>query len=123
MFCVSAYQAAIRRKNRDWLVRIGDYVSEWRDMSTHELLFRWAKATEKKKKRVGLLGGNHLIEMQIFGSIHSCIIAHSTLNHNRSFTHSVKPPTFKTQKEMIIIEPDGSIRSRSNLGQTQDVTH
>ena len=40
--CFSAKQAALRRKNKDWLARNQDNVSERSDMSTHRLLFQWA---------------------------------------------------------------------------------
>ena len=40
--CFSANQAALERKNKDWLARNQDNVSEWGDMSTSGLLFQWA---------------------------------------------------------------------------------
>ena len=40
--CFSAKHAAFRRKNKDWLTRNQDNVSEWEDMSIRELLFQWA---------------------------------------------------------------------------------
>ena len=39
--CFSAH-AAFRRKNKDWLARKQDNVSEGSDMSTRGLLFQWA---------------------------------------------------------------------------------
>ena len=44
--CFSAKHAALRRKNKDWLVRNQTYVSEWSDMSTCGLLFQWANTTK-----------------------------------------------------------------------------
>jgi len=39
--CVfSAKHAALKRKNKDWLVRNQNNVSEWSDVSTHRLLFQ-----------------------------------------------------------------------------------
>jgi hypothetical protein len=38
--CFSAKHAALRRKNKDWLARNQDNVSEWKDMSACGLL--WA---------------------------------------------------------------------------------
>ena len=38
----SAKHAVLRRKSKDWLARNPDNVSEWGDMSIHELLFQWA---------------------------------------------------------------------------------
>ena len=35
-----AMHATAKRKNKVWLDRYSDYVSEWSDMSTHELLFQ-----------------------------------------------------------------------------------
>ena len=37
--CFSAKHTALRRKSKDWLVRIQNNVSEWNDMSTRRLLF------------------------------------------------------------------------------------
>ena len=38
MCCFSAKHAALRRKINDWLARNQDNVSEWGDMSIHELV-------------------------------------------------------------------------------------
>ena len=38
--CFSAKHAALRRKSKDWSARNQNNVSEWRDMSTRELLFQ-----------------------------------------------------------------------------------
>jgi hypothetical protein len=40
--CFSAKQAALRRKNKDWLARNQDNVSEWGNMFFRRLLFQWA---------------------------------------------------------------------------------
>jgi hypothetical protein len=40
----SAEHTALRRKNKDWLARNLDNVSEWSDMSTCRLPFQWAGA-------------------------------------------------------------------------------
>ena len=40
MYCSSAKHAALRRKNKDWLARNQDNVSDWDDMSIYVLLFR-----------------------------------------------------------------------------------
>ena len=40
--CFSAKLAALRRKNKDCLIRNQDNVSEWGDMSIRGLLFQWA---------------------------------------------------------------------------------
>ena len=42
IWCFSAKYAALRRKNKDWLARNQDNVSEWSDMSIRGLLFQWA---------------------------------------------------------------------------------
>ena len=55
MCCFSTKHAAVRRKNKDWLARNQNNVSEWSDMSTLKLLFQ----------RVGLEQSephHHLIE-------------------------------------------------------------
>jgi hypothetical protein len=38
--CFSAKHAALRSKNKDWLARNQNNVSEWSDMSIHGLLFQ-----------------------------------------------------------------------------------
>ena len=38
--CFSAKHAALRRKNKDWLARNQNNVSEWSEMSTHGQLFQ-----------------------------------------------------------------------------------
>ena len=38
--CFSAKHEALRRKNKDWLARNQDNVSEWGDMSIHRLMFQ-----------------------------------------------------------------------------------
>ena len=38
--CFSAKHAPLRRKNKDWLARNQNNVSEWSDMSTRGLLFK-----------------------------------------------------------------------------------
>ena len=40
--CFSTRHASLRSKNNNWLTRNQDNVSEWSDMSTRGLLFRWA---------------------------------------------------------------------------------
>ena len=40
--CFSAKHAAIRRKNKDWLARNQNNMSEWSNMSIRRLLFQWA---------------------------------------------------------------------------------
>jgi hypothetical protein len=41
---------ALRRKNKDWLARNQDNVSEWGDMSTRRLLFQWATCSTIKNQ-------------------------------------------------------------------------
>ena len=40
IICFSAKHAALRRKNKDWLARNQNNVSEWSDISTRGLLFQ-----------------------------------------------------------------------------------
>ena len=42
MCCFSAIHAVLKRKNKDWLARNQDNVSELGGMSTHRLLFQCA---------------------------------------------------------------------------------
>jgi hypothetical protein len=46
--CISAKHVALRGQNIDWLSWIQNNVSEWRDMSTHGLLFQCAKCSTMK---------------------------------------------------------------------------
>jgi hypothetical protein len=39
--CFSAKHAALRRKDKDWLARNQNNVSEWSDLSTRGLLVQW----------------------------------------------------------------------------------
>ena len=41
MCCFSLKQAPLKSKNKDWLARNQDHVSEWSDMSTRGLLCQW----------------------------------------------------------------------------------
>ena len=41
MYCFSSTHAALGRKNKDWLTRNQNNVSEWSDMATRGLLFQW----------------------------------------------------------------------------------
>ena len=50
--CFSAKHAALRSKSKDWLARNQNNVSEWSDMSTRGLLFRWAST---KKKTISMV--------------------------------------------------------------------
>ena len=40
--CFYAKHATLRRKNKDWLARTRNNVSEWGDRSIRGLLFQWA---------------------------------------------------------------------------------
>ena len=42
-------------KNKDWLIRNQNNVSEWSDISTHRLLLQWGSAIKNPTKRVGLI--------------------------------------------------------------------
>ena len=42
IYCYSAKDAALKRKDKDWLVRDNDNLSKWGDLSTRGLLFQWA---------------------------------------------------------------------------------
>jgi hypothetical protein len=42
--CFSAKHAELQRKSKDWLARNQNNVSEWSDMSTRGLFFRWVSA-------------------------------------------------------------------------------
>jgi uncharacterized protein (UPF0303 family) len=55
MCCFSVKHKGLRSKNKDWLTRNQNNVSEWSDMSTHRLLLQWASAIKNPTKRVGLI--------------------------------------------------------------------
>lgn len=55
--CVFAKQAAFRSKS--WLDPIRNNESEWRDMSTHGLLFQWGNSINVQLKRAGLMQTGH----------------------------------------------------------------
>jgi hypothetical protein len=40
IYCYSAKDAALKRKDKDWLVRDNDNLSKWGDLSTRGLLFQ-----------------------------------------------------------------------------------
>ena len=42
MCCFYAKHAALSRKDKDWLTRNQNNVSEWSDISIRRLLFQWA---------------------------------------------------------------------------------
>jgi hypothetical protein len=46
--CFSAKHAALRRKNKDWLARNQDNVSEWSDMSIRGRLFKQTNTIQTK---------------------------------------------------------------------------
>ena len=54
--CFSAKHAVLRSKSKHWLAWIHYNVSGWSDMSTHKLLFQWARTI---KIQLGLLNNNH----------------------------------------------------------------
>ena len=40
IYCYSAKDAALKRKDKDWLIRDKDNLSKWGDLSTRGLLFQ-----------------------------------------------------------------------------------
>jgi hypothetical protein len=44
--CFSAKHTVLRRKNKDWLARNQNNLSEWCEMSINKLLFQWASTTK-----------------------------------------------------------------------------
>jgi hypothetical protein len=61
----SAKRAVLRRKNKDWLARNQNNVSELNDMHTRGLLFQYASTITNPTQRVGLVQSgpyHHLIE-------------------------------------------------------------
>ena len=68
IWCFFAKQAALRRKNKDLLVRNQDNVSDWSDMTTCGLLFQWASTIKNPSERVGLVQNGyhyHIIECNL----------------------------------------------------------
>ena len=46
--CFSSKHAALRSKSKDWLALNQNNVSDWSDMTTRRLLFRWASTIKIK---------------------------------------------------------------------------
>ena len=53
--CFSAKHTSLRIKNKVWLVRSQNNVSEYRDMSSRGLLFQWASTIKNPTKLIGLV--------------------------------------------------------------------
>ena len=53
--CFSVNHKGLRSKNKDWLTRNQNNVSEWSDMSTHRMLLQWDSAIKNPTKRIGLI--------------------------------------------------------------------
>jgi hypothetical protein len=82
--CFSAKHTALRSKNKDWMARNQDNVSEWSDMSTREL-FQWASSI---KIQLSVLVWNKAdfiiisLKINLFTPWYSWTITHS-LTHKR----------------------------------------
>ena len=87
--CFSAKHAALRKKSKYWSALNQNNVSEWRDMSTHWLLFQWA-STIKIQLRVLVQHKVDLIiiplKISLFSPWYSWKIAELALNNNHSLT-------------------------------------
>jgi hypothetical protein len=95
--CFSAKHTALRRKNKDWLARNQNNVSEWSDMSTRGLLFQWdstikIQLSKLVKKKADLIIIS--LKINLFSPWYSCQIAELAINYNHSLTHSSN--TFST---------------------------
>jgi hypothetical protein len=75
IFCISAKHTALRRKSKDWLAWNRDNVSEWGNMSIHELLFQSASTIK--------------IQLSVFSTWFSWKIAELALRNNHSLTQKI----------------------------------
>jgi hypothetical protein len=88
--CFSAKHTALRSKNKDWMARNQDNVSEWSDMSTREL-FQWASSI---KIQLSVLVWNKAdfiiisLKINLFTPWYSWTITHS-LTHSQEVLWSV----------------------------------
>ena len=83
--------ATIRRKNKDWIARNKDNVSEWSDMYTHGKLLQWAIIIKIQLSMVLRYTIDIIIsslKSNLFLPWHSWNIAHLALHNNHSFTNS-----------------------------------
>ena len=84
--CFSTKYTVLKSKNKDWLARNQDNVSEWSDMSTRGLLFQWASTIKIQLSLLAWLQSgphHHLIKRNLF-----------LLNNNHSFTHRWRKPEY-----------------------------
>ena len=47
--CFFTKHTSLKGKNKDWLARSRDNVSEWSDVSTHRILFQWASTIQTRQ--------------------------------------------------------------------------
>jgi hypothetical protein len=88
--CFSAKHPALRSRNKDWLARNLDYVSEWGDMSTHGLLFQWASTIKIQLSMLVWYKADLIIislKINLFSPWFIGKFAELALNSNQSLTH------------------------------------
>ena len=87
--CFTAKHAALRRKSKDWLAQNQDNVSEWGDMSIHELLSQWASIIIIQLSMLVQYKADLVIISLKINLLSQCIswkMAELALNKNHSFT-------------------------------------
>jgi hypothetical protein len=93
IFCFSAKHAASRRKDKDWLARNQNNVSEWSDLSTRGLLFQWASTIKNHLSVLVYYKAADLIiislKINLFSPWYSWKIAELALNNDHSDIHSL----------------------------------
>jgi hypothetical protein len=77
--------AALRSKNRDWLARNQNNVSEWSDMSTRGLLFQWASTIKSNSEQSDII----MISLKVTCSRHDIAVKIAELGvKQQSLNHS-----------------------------------
>ena len=87
--CFSVKDAVLRRRNKDWLARNQNNVSEWSDMSTRGLLFQWSTTIQIQLSVLVQYKEDLIIislKINLFSPWYNCKIAELALNNNPLLT-------------------------------------
>jgi hypothetical protein len=85
------YERSIKEKEKDWLARYQNNVSEWSDMSSRRLLFQWASAMKIQLSVLVYYKVNLIIislKINLFSPCYSWKIAELALNNNHSLKYN-----------------------------------
>ena len=90
--CFSAKHTSLRRKSKDWFVRNHNNVSEWSDMSTRGLLFKWASTIKIQFSVLVMYKADIIIislKINLFSPWYGWQTAELAFNNNHSLTQSI----------------------------------